>query len=160
MDRHRTSFRYGGPEDDQALELAFSKNCVEERKAWITAWMERRRRLRAQGRAEEESLYDDAPRNVTFHDFVNKELIVFSNADNRRNIPSLVDGLKPGQRKVSPQTRPIPLPDPVHLLQTRRQEGAEGVAVVRLSHGAGRLPPRRRKPPPTRPKHAARSRRP
>lgn len=31
---------------------------------------------------------------------MNKELILFSNADNERSIPSVVDGLKPGQRKV------------------------------------------------------------
>lgn len=33
-------------------------------------------------------------------DFVNKELILFSMADNIRSIPSVADGLKPGQRKV------------------------------------------------------------
>jgi len=33
-------------------------------------------------------------------DFVNKELIHFSMMDNMRSIPSLVDGLKPGQRKI------------------------------------------------------------
>merc|ERR1712088_372979 len=30
----------------------------------------------------------------------NKELVLFSNCDNERSIPSLVDGFKPGQRKV------------------------------------------------------------
>ena len=33
-------------------------------------------------------------------DFIHKELILFSMADNVRSIPSLVDGLKPAQRKV------------------------------------------------------------
>lgn len=33
-------------------------------------------------------------------DFINKELILFSMADNIRSIPSVADGLKPGQRKV------------------------------------------------------------
>ena len=33
-------------------------------------------------------------------DFINRELILFSMADNIRSIPSVVDGLKPGQRKV------------------------------------------------------------
>merc|ERR1712241_690483 len=37
---------------------------------------------------------------VNYTDFVNKELVLFSNMDNERSIPSLVDGLKPGQRKV------------------------------------------------------------
>lgn len=33
-------------------------------------------------------------------DFINRELILFSIADCARSIPSMVDGLKPGQRKV------------------------------------------------------------
>ena len=33
-------------------------------------------------------------------DFINKELILFSQADNIRSIPSVVDGFKPVQRKV------------------------------------------------------------
>lgn len=37
---------------------------------------------------------------LTYTDFLNLELVLFSNADNVRSIPSLVDGLKPGQRKV------------------------------------------------------------
>jgi DNA topoisomerase II len=37
---------------------------------------------------------------ISIQDFVNKELILFSMADNIRSIPSVVDGLKPGQRKV------------------------------------------------------------
>lgn len=32
--------------------------------------------------------------------FINKELILFSMADNVRSIPSVVDGLKPGHRKI------------------------------------------------------------
>ena len=39
-------------------------------------------------------------KNITYHDFVNKELILFSMADNLRSIPSVLDGLKPSQRKV------------------------------------------------------------
>jgi DNA topoisomerase-2 len=37
---------------------------------------------------------------VPIADFINKELILFSMADNIRSIPSAVDGFKPGQRKV------------------------------------------------------------
>jgi len=37
---------------------------------------------------------------VPIADFINKELILFSMADNIRSIPSVVDGFKPGQRKV------------------------------------------------------------
>jgi len=37
---------------------------------------------------------------LTYSEFVHKELIHFSVADNQRSIPSLIDGLKPGQRKI------------------------------------------------------------
>jgi len=37
---------------------------------------------------------------ISYSDFINKELILFSMADNVRSIPSVADGLKPGKRKV------------------------------------------------------------
>lgn len=37
---------------------------------------------------------------VKYSDFINRELILFSRADLQRSIPSLLDGLKPGQRKI------------------------------------------------------------
>ena len=45
-------------------------------------------------------LYEKDTRAVSYADFVNKELVLFSNCDNERSIPSVVDGFKPGQRKV------------------------------------------------------------
>ena len=38
--------------------------------------------------------------SLTYTDFINKELIHFSNYDNVRSIPSLIDGLKPSHRKI------------------------------------------------------------
>jgi DNA topoisomerase-2 len=37
---------------------------------------------------------------IPISDFINKELILFSMADNIRSIPSVMDGFKPGQRKI------------------------------------------------------------
>jgi hypothetical protein len=37
---------------------------------------------------------------ISYSDFINKELILFSMADNVRSVPSVADGLKPGKRKV------------------------------------------------------------
>ena len=37
---------------------------------------------------------------MSYQDFIDKELIHFSIADNIRSIPNVVDGLKPGQRKI------------------------------------------------------------
>lgn len=49
----------------------------------------------------EEYLYTKDTKSITFKDFINKELVLFSNMDNERSIPNVVDGLKPGSRKVS-----------------------------------------------------------
>uniref|UniRef100_A0A8R1U3B2 DNA topoisomerase 2 n=1 Tax=Onchocerca volvulus TaxID=6282 RepID=A0A8R1U3B2_ONCVO len=99
MVRHRIRFQYSGEEDDNSLDMAFSKKKIEDRKIWLTNWMAEKKARREQGLTEE-YLYDKDTRAVSFKDFVNKELVLFSNADNERSIPSLVDGLKPGQRKV------------------------------------------------------------
>lgn len=48
----------------------------------------------------ERYLYTKETRMVNYKDFINLELVLFSNADNIRSIPCLVDGFKPGQRKV------------------------------------------------------------
>ncbi|XP_048373164.1 DNA topoisomerase 2-alpha [Sphaerodactylus townsendi] len=99
MARHRIPFKYSGPEDDAAISLAFSKKKVEDRKEWLTNFMEDRRQRKLQG-LPEDYLYGKATSSLTYNSFINKELILFSNMDNERSIPSLVDGLKPGQRKV------------------------------------------------------------
>ncbi|KAG8429114.1 hypothetical protein GDO86_018282, partial [Hymenochirus boettgeri] len=99
MDRHRIIFRYSGPEDDAAITLAFSKKKIDDRKEWLTNFMEDRRQRRMHG-LPEQFLYGTATKHLTYNDFINKELILFSNSDNERSIPSLVDGFKPGQRKV------------------------------------------------------------
>ncbi|KAI6238589.1 DNA topoisomerase 2 [Aphelenchoides fujianensis] len=99
LNRHQIRFSYSGQDDDNAVELAFSKKKIEQRKAWLTSWMQIRKERREQGVAED-YLYNRDTRAVTYSDFVNRELILFSNMDNERSIPSLVDGLKPGQRKV------------------------------------------------------------
>ncbi|KAI6171976.1 DNA topoisomerase 2 [Aphelenchoides besseyi] len=99
MNRHRILFKYDGPDCDNSVILAFSKKKIEERKQWLTRWMEVRKERRDAGQIED-YLYNAGTRAITYSDFVNKELILFSNADNERSIPSLVDGLKPGQRKV------------------------------------------------------------
>uniref|UniRef100_A0A6Q2XTB6 DNA topoisomerase 2 n=1 Tax=Esox lucius TaxID=8010 RepID=A0A6Q2XTB6_ESOLU len=99
MEKHRIMFRYTGTEDDAAITLAFSKKKTDDRKEWLTNFMEDRRQRRMHG-LPEQYLYGTATKHLSYNDFINKELILFSNSDNERSIPSLVDGLKPGQRKV------------------------------------------------------------
>ena len=65
---------------------------VPERKVWLTTGMEERKRRRELGMPEM-YLYGKGTKTVSYTEFVNKELILFSNTDNERSIPSLVDGM-------------------------------------------------------------------
>lgn len=75
-----------GPNPD--ILLAFAKEKVTDRKAWLTNY------------DPENILQLEPPSTITISQFVHQELIHFSNYDNIRSIPSLVDGFKPSQRKV------------------------------------------------------------
>lgn len=72
---------------------------VDQRKDWLTNWMTESKRRKELGLGED-YLYAKDTRSVSYKDFINKELVLFSNMDNERSIPSVVDGLKPGSRKV------------------------------------------------------------
>ena len=99
MQRHRIKFEYSNLRDDLAIQLAFSKKFIEERKDWLTRFMEDRK-IRRENHSKDDYLYQKNTREITYRDFVNKELVLFSNLDNERSIPCMVDGFKPGQRKV------------------------------------------------------------
>lgn len=71
----------------EAIVLAFDKSKSNDRKKWIF-------------HHDKNDVLDLNNKNVTFSDFINKELIHFSIESNHRSIPSLVDGLKPSQRKI------------------------------------------------------------
>ena len=87
LDRHLKEFHTMQENEPELIELAFSKKKADERKEWLRQF-------------KPGTYLDHSAREVTYTDFVNKELILFSMADNIRSIPSVVDGLKPGQRKV------------------------------------------------------------
>eukprot|EP00898_Chlorokybus_atmophyticus_P003597 jgi/Chlat1/4238/Chrsp27S04322 len=87
--RHRKSFFYVDEHDDAAIDLAFSKKKAEQRKSWLKDV--------EPGTHRDHATEDGGVRYV---EFVNKELILFSLADLERSIPSMVDGFKPGQRKI------------------------------------------------------------
>lgn len=74
-------------ESQKSINLAFAKELVNDRKIWLKNYDKNR-------------VVDFTKKKLTYSDFINKELIHFSNYDNDRSIPSLVDGLKPSQRKV------------------------------------------------------------
>lgn len=88
LDKHLVDFHWTGSHDGDALELAFSKTRAADRKEWLL------------NEYSPESFLDISKGVVSYRDFVNKELIQFSHADNARSLPSVVDGLKVSQRKV------------------------------------------------------------
>ncbi|KAF9242373.1 DNA topoisomerase [Melanogaster broomeanus] len=87
MAKHMIPFASTQEGDKQLIDLAFSKKKADERKEWL-------RQFKAG------TYLDHNIDEIPFSDFINKELILFSMADNVRSIPSVADGLKPGQRKV------------------------------------------------------------
>ncbi|EAN90793.1 DNA topoisomerase II, putative [Trypanosoma cruzi] len=91
IDRHRLDFVHEDATDDARIVMAFAKDKVEERKHWIT-------QFKANTNVNESMNYN--VRTVRYSEFVDKELILFSVADCERSIPSVIDGLKPGQRKI------------------------------------------------------------
>lgn len=99
MDRHRILFKYDTVADDDAILMAFSKKCIDQRKEWLTKHMEECKHRKLVG-LPERYLYTKTTKEISYADFVNLELVLFSNTDNIRSIPCVVDGFKPGQRKV------------------------------------------------------------
>jgi DNA topoisomerase-2 len=72
---------------DKSFELAFDKKKADDRKVWL----------------EKVPLYKsvrNSKNQTEYSEFINKDLIQFSNYDNVRSIPNIMDGLKPSQRKV------------------------------------------------------------
>jgi DNA topoisomerase-2 len=71
----------------ESITLAFEKNRTNDRKMWLKNYDKNRILINEQ-------------KSVSISEFINKELIHFSNDDINRSIPSLVDGLKPSTRKI------------------------------------------------------------
>ena len=71
---------------DNSLNLAFNKNYADDRKKWLLSY-------------DKNSILENDS-DVTISDFINKELIHFSNSDNIRSLPSIIDGFKISHRKI------------------------------------------------------------
>jgi DNA topoisomerase-2 len=88
LDKHLKQFHTMQEHESQLIDLAFSKKKADDRKMWLQNFVP--------------GTYLDmsGKENISYDDFINKELILYSMADNFRSIPSVVDGFKPGQRKI------------------------------------------------------------
>ncbi len=90
--KHHRPFRWKSESDDGwRIDMAFGKDRADDRKDWILKKYDVKSTL---------SIDENDGNSVTFGDFVDNELIHFSNANNIRALPSVIDGLKPSQRKV------------------------------------------------------------
>ena len=74
-------------ETDDSMALAFSKDQSDARKQWLYSF-------------DSNVILNHTETEVTIPDFINRELIHFSNSDTLRSIGSVYDGLKPSQRKI------------------------------------------------------------
>lgn len=72
---------------DESMYLAFDRKYADKRKIWLYKY-------------DRKKILDHNIKNVNVEDFINKELIHFSNNDTERSIGSVFDGLKPSQRKI------------------------------------------------------------
>jgi DNA topoisomerase II len=77
---------------DKTMNLAFSKKLADERKQWLSSYDPKR--------CIEPVADESGKKHVGYSRFVHDELIHFSNADNLRSLPHVIDGLKPSQRKI------------------------------------------------------------
>ena len=74
---------------DGSIDLAFNKKRADDRKVWLGSFDRKRHLEVTAGNVK-----------VGYTRFVNDELIHFSNEDNIRSLPHVMDGLKPSQRKI------------------------------------------------------------
>jgi len=78
---------------DASLKLAFEDQMADYRKDWILKYLVKRSEGKVDYSFQKE-------KSVNYFDFINSELIEFSVEDNFRNIPNIMDGFKPSQRKI------------------------------------------------------------
>ena len=100
LDKHLIPFYWQDDSDGDKIDMAFSKKRSEDRKKWLLSdpldeLAPPTNNLEVSNR--QETTLSEA---VSFGKFIDTDLIEFSKADLARSIPSVVDGLKPSQRKV------------------------------------------------------------
>ena len=94
MDKHQKTFQWevngdGGAKSAELMKVAFDrdKKYVKYRKIWL-------------GKPDPNVFLDQTVKTIPIPDFINQELKLFSHASNERSISSMIDSLKPGQRKI------------------------------------------------------------
>jgi DNA topoisomerase-2 len=82
------NYAYTGEDSDKSIELAFNKQQADDRKDWLKTY-------------SRENIVNKKPGEfLPYQEFVDRDLIHFSNYNMERSIPNLMDGLKTSQRKI------------------------------------------------------------
>jgi DNA topoisomerase II len=87
IDNKKIIYQWNEKKCKEKIELAFSKNKSDQRKDWLKGY-------------NKDNIIEQSEKNIYYADFIDKDLIHFSNYDNERSLPSICDGLKPSQRKI------------------------------------------------------------
>jgi len=74
-------------QSDDAIDMVFNKKRADDRKDWLKFY-------------NRDAYLDTSKTNVSYEEFINRELIHFSKYDCDRSIPNLMDGLKISLRKI------------------------------------------------------------
>ncbi|CAJ0581570.1 unnamed protein product, partial [Mesorhabditis spiculigera] len=93
LEQHVVPFRWSAGDDEQ-LQMAFDPGKSAARRGW---YQRRNTQLAEQGDDVKVLRSSDG---ITYSEFVDQELFRYTLLSIRRHIPSVMDGLKPSQRKV------------------------------------------------------------
>jgi len=87
IEKHKLDFTWKSKKDGELVDMAFNKARADDRKVWMNSY--------ADG-----TCVDHSQADLSYEDFVNKELVQYARYDVMRSVPCVMDGLKPTQRKI------------------------------------------------------------
>ena len=87
QEKKEVVFKWSGMGCDNSMDLVFNKRRADDRKDWL-------------GNYDKKSVLCPDTAEISYSDFVDREMIHFSKYDCERNIPNLMDGLKISTRKI------------------------------------------------------------
>ena len=86
-DMKLVEYTWEGNKSEDAITLAFAKDRSNDRKKWLSTY-------------DSKVCLSGNEKKVSMSEFIHKDLIHFSMYNVHRSIPSVMDGLKPSQRKI------------------------------------------------------------
>jgi DNA topoisomerase-2 len=102
LTKNRKKYNFNSKRDISHIVGAFDKTYADERKKWISDYL-----IRTSVNPIDPTNFSNPANNslainetINVDYFINNELVQYSVYNNVRNIPSIIDGLKPCQRKI------------------------------------------------------------